>query len=132
MKVRLAGLVGLSIAILFALSSVSNLMAQGKAQKADKAEKAQKADKKGPERANIQGTISNMSKDTSTITVRTTGTVTRMVVYNPNTKFLYGHSDNNKPGSLAQVKVSNYISCVGTFDDKSQLMASECVYREAK
>jgi len=132
MKVRLAGLVGLSIAILFALSSVSNLMAQGKAQKADKAEKAQKADKKGPERANIQGTISNMSKDTSTITVRTTGTVTRMVVYNPNTKFLYGHSDNNKPGSLAQVKVSNYISCVGTFDDKSQLMASECVYRESK
>jgi len=128
MKVRLAGFVGLSLAALVALSSMPNLMAQGKEQKG---EKAQKADKKA-ERANIQGTIQNMSKETSTITVRTTGTVTRMVVYNPNTKFLYGHSDNNKPGSLAQVKVSNYISCVGTFDDKSQLMASECVYRESK
>jgi len=129
MKVRLAGFAGLSIAALLALSSMPNLMAQGKEQKG---EKAQKADKKAPERANIQGTITNMSKDTSTITVRTTGTVTRMVVYNPNTKFLYGHSDNNKPGSLAQVKMNNYISCVGTFDDKSQLMASECIYRETK
>jgi hypothetical protein len=74
-----------------------------------------------------------MSKETSTITVRTgTGQVTRQVMYDAKTKFLYGHSDNNKPGAVAQVKESNYISCVGAFNDKSQLMATECVYRESK
>jgi hypothetical protein len=126
MKVRLTGL-GLLIAVLVGSFSLPNLIAQDKA-------KAQKADKaKGDEKkANVQGTITNISKETSTITVRTSGTVTRPVVYNPNTQFLYGHSDAAKPGSLAQVKVSNYISCAGTFDSKAQLMASQCVYRESK
>ena len=91
-----------------------------------------KAEKKQAQTQNIQGTVQNMSKDTSTITVRTTGTVTRLVMYNPKTKFLYGHSDNNKPGALGQVKQGNYISCAGTFDAKAQLMARECVYREEK
>ena len=128
MKVRLAGLAGLSIAVLVGLSSMPNLTAQGKAQKAQKADKAQGQ----PVKANIQGTVQNISKDKSTITVRTSGTVTRLVVYNPQTKFLYGHSDSNKPGTLAQVKESNFISCVGTFDAKTQLIANECVYRETK
>jgi hypothetical protein len=133
MKVRLAGFSALSIAVVLLVSSISmpDLMAQGKAEKAQKGEKAQKADK-AQEKANIQGTVQNISKDTSTITVRTTGTVTRLVVYNPSTKFLYGHSDANKPGSVAQLKDSNYISCAGTFDAKNQLMATECVYRETK
>src|SRR5262249_50925297 len=125
MKIRLTCLGALSIAVLVALLSM-NLAAQ---------EKGQKGEKKGAagEKGNIQGTVSNMSKDTSTITVRTgTGAVTRQVVYNAQTKFLYGHSDNNKPGNVAQVKESYYISCVGPFNDKSQLMASECVYRETK
>ena|SRR5215470_8568581 len=128
MRIRLACLVGaLSIAVLLGLISMPNLAAQEKAQKADKAEK------KGGEKANVQGTVQNMSKDTSTITVRVgTGQVTRQVIYDAKTKFLYGHSDNNKPGAVAQVKEQNYISCVGTFNDKSQLMATECVYRESK
>jgi hypothetical protein len=128
MKIRLACLGALTIAVLVGLISMPNLAAQEKAQKADK------ADKKGAaEKANVQGTVQNMSKDTSTITVRTgTGQVTRQVVYDAKTKFLYGHSDNNKPGAVAQVKEQNYISCVGTFNDKSQLMATECVYRETK
>jgi len=132
MKVRLAGLVAVSIVVLLVISiSTPNLIAQAKAEKGKKAEKADKAPGK-TEKANIQGTVQNISKDTSTITVRTTGTVTRQVVYSPNTKFLYGHSNDNKPGSVAQVKDSNFISCVGTFDPKNQLMASECVYRETK
>jgi len=45
---------------------------------------------------------------------------------------LYGHSDNNKPGAVAQLKEQYYISCIGPFNDKSQLMATECVYRETK
>lgn len=120
MRIRFAGFA--SVVALATLFAIPNVIGQGKAQKADK----------GQEKANIQGTIQNMSKDTSTITVRTTGTVTRLVVYNAKTKFLYGHSDNNKPGNISQVKVTNYISCAGTFDAKNQLMATECVYREAK
>jgi len=116
MRLSFAGFV--SVAVLAGLFTVSHLNAQGKAQQSEK--------------KNIQGTIQNMSKDTSTITVRTDGTVTRVVVYTAKTKFLFGHSDNNKPGSLSQVKVSNYISCAGTFDPKGQLMATDCVYREAK
>ena len=131
MRIRLACLGALSIAVLLGLISMPNVAAQEKAQKAQKADKA---DKKGAaEKANVQGTVQNMSKDTSTITVRTgTGQVTRQVMYDAKTKFLYGHSDNNKPGTVAQVKESNYISCVGAFNDKSQLMATECVYRESK
>jgi hypothetical protein len=124
MRIRLTCLGALSIAVLIGLLSM-NLAAQ---------EKGQKGEKKGAaEKGNIQGTVSNMSKDTSTITVRTgTGAVTRQVIYNAQTKFLYGHSDNNKPGAVAQVKEQYYISCVGPFNDKSQLMATECVYRETK
>ena len=122
MKVRLTASIALLVAILFSLISMPNLLAQGK--------KAQ--EKKAQEKANIQGTVQNMSKDLSTIIVRTTGTATRLVVYNPKTQFLYGHSDNNKPGNVSQVKDSYYISCVGTFDAKNQLMATECVYRETR
>jgi hypothetical protein len=129
MRIRLACLGALSIAVLLGLISMPNVAAQEKAQKAQKADKTEKAG----EKANVQGTVQNMSKDTSTISVRTgTGQVTRQVVYDAKTKFLFGHSDNNKPGAVAQVKESNYISCVGTYNDKSQLMATECVYRESK
>jgi O-acetylhomoserine/O-acetylserine sulfhydrylase-like pyridoxal-dependent enzyme len=121
MKIRLVSSVGLSIAILVGSISMPNLMAQDK-----------KGAKKAAEKANIQGTVENMSKDQSTITVRTSGTATRIVVYSPTTKFLAGHSDNNKPGALAQVKTSNFISCAGTFDEKARLMATECVYRDQK
>jgi len=123
MKVRLVTSVGLSIAILLGSISMPSLMAQ---------DKAKKAEKKADAKANIQGTVENMSKDQSTITVRTGGTATRIVVYNASTKWLFGHSDNNKPGALAQIKTSNYISCAGSFDDKSRLVATECVYRDTK
>jgi len=133
MRVRLTGLVGLSLAVLLGLTSMPNVFAQEKAQKAEKAKKADKA-QKAPEKANIQGTVQNISKDTSTFTVRVGSgtTATRMVVYSPSTKFLLGHSNDNKPGSATQVKVNNFISCVGSFDKQNQLMATECVYRETK
>ena len=109
------------------------LKAQEKAQKGQKAAKADKAQKGAPAKANIQGIVQNIGKDISTITVRVgTGTATRQVVYDAKTKFLSGHSDDNKPGTLAQVKLSSFISCVGAFNAKDQLMATECVYRDAK
>ena len=54
------------------------------------------------------------------------------MTYTSDTKFLYGHSHNSKPGLPAGVKENNYISCAGTYNDKTMLQAKECVYREAK
>ena len=124
MRIRFAGLVVFSIAVLAGLNAMPNLMGQGKAAKAEKADKQEKA--------NIQGTVQSISKSPSMITVRTSGTLTRPVVYTATTKFLYGHSNDAKPGNVAQIKESYFISCGGTFDAKAQLMATECVYREAK
>jgi len=125
MRVRFASLMGLCFAVLMGLVLASGVEAQ------DKAPKAQKAQKAEPKLSNIQGTVQMVANDVSTITVRV-GSVPRKVIYSANTKFLYGHSDNNKPGALGQVKQGNYISCAGTFDAKAQLMARECVYREEK
>ena len=114
----------LAIAVIVSLFSMTTFAAQEK-----------KGEKKGAaEKANIQGTVQNMSKDTSTITVRvgTGNSATRQIVYDAKTKFLYGHSDNAKPGNVSQLKDSYFVSCAGTFNPKNQLMASECVYRETK
>ena len=113
----------LAIAVIVSLFSMTTFAAQEK-----------KGEKKGAaEKANIQGTVQNMSKDTSTITVRVgTGSATRQVVYDAKTKFLYGHSDSAKPGNVSQLKDTYFVSCAGTFNPKNQLMASECVYRETK
>lgn len=126
MKARLAGLAVMSIAVLAGSVLMPNLMAQDK--KAPKAAKAQPANKA---QQNVQGTLQDISKDKSMLTIRD-GTATRVVAYNASTKFLYGHSKDNKPGSIAQVKTSYYISCAAALDAKKELMASECIYRETK
>jgi len=112
----------LAIAVVLSLASSRDLSAQEK--------KAQKAAEK---KANIQGTITNMSKDTFTVRLVDSATPqTREVVYDAKTKFLYGHSNDNKPGDISKVKMQNFISCEGNFNNKSQLMAETCVYRETK
>jgi hypothetical protein len=126
MYVRLNVVAGLSLAVLLGFASLPRLAAQ------EKAQKAEKTDKKGAQRTNIQGTVENISKDKSTITVRISGTATRTVVYSGSTKFLYGHSNDNKPGNVSQLKEQNFISCDGTPDAKAQLVATTCVYRETK
>ncbi|MGO9261575.1 MAG: hypothetical protein ACLQU1_35515 [Bryobacteraceae bacterium] len=70
-----------------------------------------------------------IDKSTSAITVAK-GNVNRIVVYSGNTKFLYGHSNDNKPGTMDQVKEGYYISCSGPVNAKTQLEATTCVYRE--
>jgi hypothetical protein len=120
MKIRIVTFWGLTLAILIGLTSTLNLMAQEKA-------KAQKADI-----SNIQGTVQTIGKGNSTIAVRTSDTGTRLVVYNSQTKFQYGHSNDNKPGNVSQVKENEYISCAGTFNNQGQLAASVCIYREGK
>jgi hypothetical protein len=120
MRARFAGVAALSVVVLSGSVTLPNLSAQEKA----KAEKAAGQ--------NVQGTVVDVSKDKSTITIRTGTSATRLVGYNPSTKFLYGHSNDNKPGSVAQVKESFYISCIAGVDSKKELTATECVYRETK
>ena len=43
-----------------------------------------------------------INKDASTITIEK-GSLRREVVYSGDTKFMYGHSNNNKPGAADQV-----------------------------
>jgi hypothetical protein len=112
----------LAIAVVLSLASSRDLTAQEK--------KAQKAAEK---KTNIQGVVTNMSKDM--IEVRLTDSATpstRQVVYDAKTKFMYGHSNDNKPGDISKVKTTYFISCEGNFNDKKQLMAEACVYRETK
>ena len=118
MRIRIAGFAGLCAAILFGSILTLSAVAQDKAPKAKKSATE-----------NIQGRVTAISKGTSMITVDT-GTIPRMVMYNADTKFLYGHSNDNKPGSLDKVQQNNYISCSGPKDAKGQVTATECVYRE--
>jgi hypothetical protein len=108
MRVRLY----LGIATVAALLLLPNLIAQEKKEKS----------------INVQGSV--LTIDKAMISVRT-GTVTRQVMFGSGTKFLYGHSNENKPGSSDQVKEGNYISC-STMAEQNHLMATECVYRESR
>jgi hypothetical protein len=108
MRVRLY----LGIATVAALLLLPNLIAQEKKEKS----------------INVQGSV--LTIDKAMISVRT-GTVTRQVMFGSGTKFLYGHSNDNKPGSSDQVKEGYYISC-STMAEQSHLMATECVYRESR
>src|SRR5262245_31608536 len=87
---------------------------------------------KPPKMMNVQGTVQMLDKNASTITVEMPRAVRRQVIYSNETKFMYGHSKKSKPGSSDQVKESNYISCAGTYNDKMELKAAKCVYRETK
>jgi hypothetical protein len=87
---------------------------------------------KGSKTSNIQGTVQSVDKAKMTIAVKAGPTV-RNVVYTSDTKFMMGHSKDNKPGSIDQVKDTNFISCSGTYAAGSvQLNATQCVYRDQK
>jgi hypothetical protein len=86
-------------------------------------------DKKAKE-GQLTGTVHMMNKDTSTITVRK-GSVERQVVFNADTKWMYGTQADAKPSSLDQLKEGWYINCKGSFDGV-KLVANACRFREAK
>ena len=119
MTKRYCGLTGLSILIVLGATLTVKLGAQDKKAKA-------------PKMMTYQGTVKMMDKAKSTIGVNVSN-VQRDVMYSADTKFMYGHSKDNKPGSVDAVKEGYYISCAGTTEaGKPQLMAKECVYRETK
>jgi hypothetical protein len=86
-------------------------------------------DKKAKE-GQLTGTVHMMNKDTSTISVRK-GSVERQVVYNADTKWMYGTQADNKPSSLDNLKEGWYVNCKGTFDGV-KLVAKACRFRETK
>jgi hypothetical protein len=87
------------------------------------------ADKKAKE-GQITGTVHMIEKDKSTIMVMK-GNTSRHVIYNSDTKWMYGTQASNKSGSLDELKENWYINCKGTFDGV-KLVASACRFRESK
>ena len=116
MRIRFSQMVGLSLAALAGLFVAADVAATEKDTKL----------------TNLQGKVRMIDTDNSTITVDTKAGPRRLVVYNAETKFRYGHSGKGKESSAEQVHESNYISCAGTFDQKMRLVAKECVHRESR
>jgi len=67
----------------------------------------------------LSGTVHTIDRDTSSIIIRK-GAVQRRVVYDAETKFTI----QNKPGSIDDVIVGRQVMCIGSFNDKSQLLAT--------
>jgi hypothetical protein len=123
MRLMISSVAGLCCAVLIGLVMTPGVQAQTKA-KAQTAEKAAKS-------TNIQGTVRVIGSGQSTITVRVK-TLDKTVVYSPDTKFLSGYSNKNKAGDVKQLKVGNFIACTGAVDAKAQLVAKQCIYRDAQ
>jgi hypothetical protein len=67
----------------------------------------------------LSGTVHAIDKNASSIIIRQ-GAIQRKVVYNAETKFTI----QNKPGSIDDVIVGRKVTCLGSLNDKSQLMAT--------
>jgi hypothetical protein len=78
----------------------------------------------------ITGTVHMIEKDKSTIMVAK-GNLQRQVIYNSDTKWMYGTQASNKPSSLDELKENWYVNCKGTYDG-IKLVASACRFRESK
>ena len=74
----------------------------------------------------LSGTVHMVDKDASTIIIRK-GIVQRtVVVYNAETQFTI----QNKPGgSIDDVIVGRQVTCVGSFNDQAQLLATRVEIR---
>jgi membrane protein implicated in regulation of membrane protease activity len=88
------------------------------------------AKEKKAKQGQLNGTVHMINKDTSTITVMKNN-AQRQVVYNNDTKWMYGTQADAKPSSLDQLKENWYVNCKGTFDGV-KLVASACRFRESK
>jgi Cu/Ag efflux protein CusF len=67
----------------------------------------------------LSGTVHMIDKNSSSITLRK-GNINRQVVYGGDTKFTL----HNKPSSLDDVKEGRRLICLGTFDEKTRLVAT--------
>src|SRR5215471_14762140 len=85
---------------------------------------AQEQKKMSTKEDRLSGRVHTIYKDASAIIVRQ-GAVQRRVVYNAETKFTF----QNKPGSIDDVIVGRQVICLGSFNDKSQLLATRVEVR---
>ena len=108
----------------FVVIMVSVLATSGFAQ-----DKAAKKTAKSEKMTNVQGKVGKIDKDTIMVMV---GNSPKPVMISSDTKFLMGHSNDNKPGSVGDIKQGNFIACSGTMDAKMQFMAKQCVYRDKR
>jgi hypothetical protein len=72
----------------------------------------------------LSGTVHTIDKDASAIIIRQ-GAVQRRVIYNAETQFTI----QNKPGSIDDVIVGRKVNCLGSFNDKTQLLATRVEIR---
>lgn len=87
----------------------------------------------GDKTGRLSGTVMNMSKDKSEITIQA-GTAGRVVEYTGATTFTTGSVSNAKaaaPASAVDVNTGNYLTCVGAWDGV-KLAATNCTIRPSK
>ena len=88
------------------------------------------AKEKKAKEGQLTGSVKMINKDKSTIVVAK-GNVERQIIYNADTKWLYGTQASNKPSTLDDLKENWYINCKGTYDGV-KLVANACRFRESK
>ena len=88
------------------------------------------ADKSG----RLSGSVINVSKDKSEITVRQGTTAARVVEFTSATAFTAGSPTNSKvgtPASFNDVNLGNYLTCAGAWDGV-KLAATKCTIRPSR
>ena len=123
MRIRPLSFVGLRLASMLCLVMAFQLGAQIPPEPA-----------KAPKPLKIQGTVDQIDKGKMTITLVLGEQGHRhQVIYSAGTHFMMGQDDDNKPGSIDQVRNNFYIACTGKYiEGKPEMRATECVYRSTK
>ena len=123
MRLRFFDYGGICLAVLIGLASTFQLGAQIPPEPA-----------KAPKPLKIQGTVDQIDKGKMTITLVLGEQGHRhQVIYSAGTHFMMGQDDDNKPGSIDQVRNNFYIACTGKYiEGKPEMRAAECVYRSTK
>ena len=114
MRTKIAFCAALSLALLVGSALTFESFAQAKSKQASKT-------------TNIQGKVGKVDNDTVTILV---GNTPKPVMINGDTKFIMGHTTDNKPGSIGAIKQGDFISCTVSTDAKSNFIATQCLYRD--
>ncbi|HEY1240085.1 MAG TPA: hypothetical protein VGF16_05985 [Bryobacteraceae bacterium] len=82
----------------------------------------------------LSGSVVDVNKDKSEISIRQGETAHRVVEFTNATHFTEGSTTNAKkaaPASVDNVSVGNYLTCIGTWDG-TKLAATNCTVRPSK
>ena len=85
--------------------------------------------KAAPKLTRVEGNVQSIDTASKTVTVRLRGkTNTVPVLFSDKTLFTF----RNKAGSVDQVKDGRHVICLGTYNDKQELIASRIDVRDEK